>query len=259
VGPGRLPTAGAPSPLVRRPSVVTAGLLLGLWLSPTPASAQIFEGRVVDDGDGRPVATALVRLLTPDLEPVALTVADALGHYRIEVPGPGRYHLAAERIGFDPVTSHLLEVSDPEGTYAIDIGMRAVPLPLSGFVVTAERFAEIERGITHQIGVSPTALRVPPLMRPDINAHLEKAHGLSDVVRWTGVPSVIVKETTEGPCFQWRTRQCIEVYLNGFHIDPEFIDTVPLDMVETIVFVLPNESIVYEAGAVLLYTEGWIR
>ncbi len=250
---------GVVGPAGAGPATVAAGLLMGAWLCPPPALAQVFEGRVLDDGDGRPVATALVRLLTPDLEPVALTVADALGRYRIEVPGPGRYHLAAERIGFDPVTSHLLEVNDPDGTYAIDVGMRAVPLPLSGFVVTAERFAEIERGITHQIGISPTALRVPPLMRPDIDAHLEKAHALSDVVRWSGVPSVIVKETTEGPCFQWRTRHCIEVYLNGFHIDAGFIDTVPLDMVETIVFVLPNESIVYEAGAVLLYTEGWIR
>jgi len=233
--------------------------LVGAWMAPTSLGAQVFEGRVLGEGDGRPVATALVRLLTPELEPVALAVADELGYYRIEVPGPGRYHLAAERIGFDPVTSHLLEVTDPEGTYPIDIGMRAVPLPLSGFVVTAERFAEIERGIALQIGVSPRSLRVPPLMRPDIEAHLDKAHNLTDVVRWSGLPSITVAQTKDGPCFQWRLRQCIEVYLNSFHINPEFVDTVPLDMVETIVFVMPTESIAYGSGAVLLYTEGWIR
>lgn len=214
---------------------------------------------MLDEGDGRPVATALVRLLTEELEPVALTVADELGHYRIEVPGPGRYHLAAERIGFDPVTSHLLEVTNPGGTYPIDIGMRSVPLPISGFVVTAERFAELERGIALQIGISPKSLRVPPLMRPDIEAHIDKAHNLTDLVRWSGLPSITVQETKDGPCFQWRLRQCIEVYLNGFHINPEFVDTLPLDMVETIVFVTPQETIVYGSGAVLLYTEGWIR
>jgi hypothetical protein len=239
--------------------LVATCALAGAWMAPTSLGAQLFEGRVVDEEDGRPIATALVRLLTPELEALALVVADELGYYRIQVPGPGRYHLAAERIGFDPVTSHLLEVTDPEGTYSIDIGMRSVPLPLSGFVVTAERFAEIERGIAHEIGALPKSLRVPPLMRPDIEAHLDKAHNLTDVVRWSDVPSITVQETKDGPCFQWRLRQCIEVYLNGFHIDPAFVDALPLDMLETIVFVMPSESIVYGSGAVLLYTEGWIR
>jgi hypothetical protein len=37
------------------------------------------------------------------------------------------------------------------------------------------------------------------------------------------------------------------------------VNTLPLDIVESVVILLPNESIVYEAGAILLFTAGWFR
>jgi hypothetical protein len=42
-------------------------------------------------------------------------------------------------------------------------------------------------------------------------------------------------------------------------MSPEFITLIPLDMVHTILVVLPKEAIQYQSGAVLLYTEAWLR
>lgn len=239
--------------------MAVARIMAGLLLTALPARAQVFEGRVLDEGDGRPVVTALVRLLDDGLEPLAVAVSDTAGRYRIELPGPGRYHLAAERIGYDPFTSHLLEVADAGRTYPVDVGLRAVPMPIPGFVVTAQRFEEVRRGIRQQIGTSTRALRVQPLMRPEIEDHLARAHGVSDVVRWTNLPGIIVEQTTDGPCFQYRQSHCVDVYLDGMRVRPELVDVLPLDMAETIVFVMPKETIAYPGGAVLLYTAGWIR
>jgi hypothetical protein len=98
-----------------------------------------------------------------------------------------------------------------------------------------------------------------PLTRADLAVHLDKARALEDVVRWADTPSITVRTSTEGPCFQWRFRQCIEVYLDGFHVNPEFVNSVPLDLVESLVIIGPSESITYESGAILLFTSGWFR
>ena len=38
----------------------------------------------------------------------------------------------------------------------------------------------------------------------------------------------------------------------------EAVPALPLDIVETAVIVMPDESILYPTGAVLLYSAGWI-
>jgi len=95
-------------------------------------------------------------------------------------------------------------------------------------------------------------------MRPQIQEHMAKGHALDDIIRWQNLPSITVKETTDGPCFQYRSRSCIEVFLDGVHVNPELVAVLPLDLVETLVVVMPTESIVYEGGGILLYTSGWI-
>jgi hypothetical protein len=42
-------------------------------------------------------------------------------------------------------------------------------------------------------------------------------------------------------------------------MSPELITVIPLDMVHTVLVVLPKEAIQYPTGAVLLYTEAWLR
>ena len=96
-------------------------------------------------------------------------------------------------------------------------------------------------------------------MRPAIQEHIDKAHNLDDLVRWSNVPNLVVHETTEGPCFQYRVYRCLEVYLDGTHVRPEFVPALPLDLVESIVILMPDESVVYPGGAVLLYSAGYIK
>ena len=109
------------------------------------------------------------------------------------------------------------------------------------------------------IGQNPVSLRFRPLMRPEIEAHVAKAHDLTDLMRWESPPSIITKETREGPCFQWRNAQCLLVYLNGSRVPDEMVPVLPLDMLETLVVLGAGESVVCPRGAILLYTAGWIR
>ena len=75
----------------------------GLALVVPPAlAAQTFSGRVLDDSNDLPVATALIRLLDPEGEERAITAADSAGRYRLAAPGVGVYRVVAERLGYEP-------------------------------------------------------------------------------------------------------------------------------------------------------------
>lgn len=241
-----------------RPRLLPA-LLAPTLLLPPPLTAQVFEGRVVEDGEDRIVPSALVRLMTGDDEQVAFILADEAGAYRVQAPGPGAYRLVAERLGYEPFQTPLLQVEDPEGVYRVELAVRRAPLPLRGLVVTADRLEAIEREVRLDIGLSPRSLRVLPVFRSVIEEHLAKGHQLEDLIRWSNLSSVTVKQTTSGPCFQYRNRSCLPVYMNRMPLPPELVPTVPLEVAETVVIVLPQESILYPGGAVILYTAGWIR
>jgi hypothetical protein len=241
-------------PSSHRVLLTTVALLL-----PVPASSQMFRGQVVEEGGDRGVPTALVRLMDVGGGQVAFTLADGGGAYVLEAPGPGEYRLVAERLGYEPFRTPLLEVGDPAGVYPVDLAMRRAPLPIRGLTVFADRLAAIEREVRLDIGVSPRSLRVAPIGRAGIEEHLAKGHQLEDLVRWSNLPGVVVKRTTEGPCFQVRGRGCLPVFLNRMRLAPELVETVPLEVAETVVIVLPNETILHPGGAVFLYTSGWVR
>lgn len=48
------------------------------------------------------------------------------------------------------------------------------------------------------------------------------------------------------------------MHLNGVLLGRRAVLALPLDLVETVVIVMPEESIAYPKGAILLYTAGWI-
>ena len=231
--------------------------VLGLCVLRSPVVGQELRGRVLEAGDERRVGRALVRLIDNDEEVRAMAVSDSSGIYRLSTPGPGDYRLTVEAFGYAPFQSHLLAVGERE-SYLVDIELTPTPLPVSGLVVSADRFEELERGLRLEIGVNPRALRYPPIMRPEIDDHIERAHGLTELVRWSNTASIVTRETSDGPCFQWRNRQCMRVYLNGFEVARAMIPALPLAMIEMIVIMTPGDSIAYPGGAVLLYTPGWV-
>lgn len=222
----------------------------------SPGAAQTMRGRVLDDQDDRPVATALVRLVDASGDERAITVADSSGAYRISAPEPGVYRLVAERLGYDPFETPLLEAGDPDGSYPLDLLMRRAPIPIRGIEVSAE---QAEREIRLVIGMSPRSLRAAPIHADELRAYVEKGYDLTAMMRWGSFAGMVVRRTTEGPCYEVRGRSCLEVYLNGFRMNPGIVETIPLEMLHAAVVLYPNESIAYPAGAVLLYTEAWLR
>lgn len=232
--------------------------LMALCASSDPLLGQDIRGRVLEAGSERGVARALVQLIDTDDEVEALALSDSSGVYRLTTPGPGEYRLTAEAYGYDPLRSLLLSVGDRE-SYTVDVELAPVPLPIPGLRVRADRYEEIEDGLRLEIGIHPRSLRYEPVMRPEIEDHLDNAHGLTELVRWSNLASVVTRETRDGPCFQWRNRHCIPVYLNGMKVAQEMVPVLPLDGIEMIVIVTPGETIMYIGGAVLLYTPGWIR
>ena len=224
-----------------------------------PVVGQALEGRVVDEEDDRPVATALVRLVDEVGAQKAITAADSSGHYRIVAPEPGVYRLEAERIGYDDFQTPLLEARDAEGTYSLDLLMRRSPVPIAGLEITTE---QIDRRLRLLIGRSPAAMRWGALRRSDLIEHVDRAHDLTQMLRWgnfAGIEVIDPIDARQPPCYLVRRYGCLPVYLDGFLLDPHIADNVPLDMLETVVVVGPNESIMYERGAVLMYTLAWLR
>lgn len=231
---------------------------VALLVSVAPLRAQQLHGTVLDAEDERPVPQALVRLVDDAGKDHAAGIADSAGVYTLAIPSSGEYRIAAERVGFEPFRSLLLAM-DATRSYPVDIELERSPVPIPGLVVTGRRFEELERGIHLLIGQNPRSLRNPPMLRPTIEEHLAKGHNVSDLVRWSNAPSIVTRETGDGPCFQWRNRGCLPVFLNGAVVRSDLVPDLPLDMLEAVVLLGVGESIAYPGGAVLLYTPGWIR
>lgn len=244
-----------------RPLVVA----LLVFALPGDVDSQTLRGRVLEERSETPVGNAIVRLLDREAETRALAATDSLGRYSIEAPSPGEFYISVEGFGYETTRSPLLALVNPDGSFALDLTLNPSPLGLPGFEVSVERYATVDRRLRQMVGISMSALRVPLIRRPQIVDHLMKNHNLEDVVRWTAIPSLEIRQSENGPCFLVRPgatvkipESCVEVYLNGAQFSLRVIPALPLDMIETIVVVLPSESILYPNGAVLLYTASWI-
>lgn len=239
----------------------TLTLVAALLLAPRAAAAQIFQGRVIDQGN-QPVGVALVRLVDEDGSQQAVTLADSVGLYRLAAPRPGTYRLQAARIGYRSFESPQLDAADRSGVHRLDLVLEAEPVALPGFTVEGERMSnrDADREIRRIIGLSVGSLRYRPIRLNEIQRHIEAGRALPDLLRWTNTVSLDVTYTRDGPCFSLRARGCLPVYLNGLQLNRDFMVDVPLDMVHSIVIISPGDgSLAFPSGAVLLYTEAWLR
>jgi Carboxypeptidase regulatory-like domain len=232
--------------------------LAGFLLSggPRPLAAQTFQGRVLEEGSDRAVATALVRLIDQDGVDRGISVADSTGFYRVEAPEPGVYRLEADRIGYDGFTTPRLEALRVDGVYPIDLVLRKAPIPIRGLTVSTDRaFKQMQL----MIGMHPSSLRRAPIGPVDIQDNLDKGHDLADLLRWSNTPSLLVFRTADGPCFTLRGGGCLPVYFNGVRYQQRVLDVVPLDMIYSVVVLYRGETLTYPNGAVLLFSEAWLR
>jgi hypothetical protein len=102
-----------------------------------PAAAQAVEGEVVDAETSQPVVGASVVLLDAAGEPLAQTVTDRAGRYRLPARAAGEHRVRVERVGHPSVTSEALPLAAGVVTRrAFRLGVAAVSL--EGVAVRAE-------------------------------------------------------------------------------------------------------------------------
>lgn len=108
--------------------------------SPSPLAAQLVRGTVTQAASGAPIAGVLVELLAADSAGprVASALTDVAGAFALRAPAPGRYVLAAKRIGVRRVTSPPFLLAAGE-TRTIPVVLEAVEYRLPEVVVTANR------------------------------------------------------------------------------------------------------------------------
>src|SRR3954471_19229275 len=82
-------------------------------LGAAPLRAQTVRGELVDAA-GRPVEQVLVALVGPGGHQAGAALTSASGQFRIRAPGPGRYSLRAERVGYATVTTPAFDLGDGE-------------------------------------------------------------------------------------------------------------------------------------------------
>lgn len=146
--------SGGP-PLCRGPgsrACVLAALLLHAAMA--SAGAQRVRGRLVELGTSRPIAAGVVTLRAADSAVVATAVSDADGHWRLDAPRPGVYHLAARRLGYQPGMSVPVDLrAGAEWNQVFQL--RAVPIaldPVSAQAVAIRRHLELNGFFERQQG-----------------------------------------------------------------------------------------------------------
>ena len=225
-------------------------------LLPSAVEAQAVRGRIVDAENDRPVADAVVRLLSPAGEAVRAAAADSTGLYLIAVPEPGVWRLRAEAMAYEPAQSSPFEVRAGSDTVALDLRVLPRPIPLPGVEVSTD---QMNRRLRQFLGMSPGQLRIRPIRTSVLEAHASRGGGLTDVMRESNIPNLQILRTRDGPCYQFRGRGCLALYLDGARLSRRSATDLPLEMLATVLVLLPNESIAYPEGAVHLFTRGFMR
>jgi len=119
--------------------------------NPTALAAQSVVGRVTEGGSDRPVTGAMVRLYTSEGPTGTRYLTAQDGRFRLALPGPGRYELEVERIGFRATRAGPVETAG-EASIRLDVPVANEPVRLEGLDVAGARLRcsrEGEEDATH--------------------------------------------------------------------------------------------------------------
>lgn len=171
---------------------------LGVVVAPESLQGQVMRGRAIDAQLGRPIPRVLVEIALGG-KVVARGVTADDGSFGIDVRRPNQYVVRASALGYLPVESTALTVSDDE-IVEITLRLSGSPIPIEGITIETRRqdqrraatyeglYARRERAL--KVGTE----RVVVLGDPE----LEGAGRVSDVLGWFRPP-----------------RGCIDYYVNG--------------------------------------------
>jgi len=119
--------------------LTAAGALL-----PGSLAAQLVTGTVTDATSGQPLDGALVSLHTADEAQVGTGLTRRDGSYVIRPPGPGRYTVSVERIGYRTAESQPFTVG--EATLRVDLRLETRAITVEGLEVRGERRCDVDPG-----------------------------------------------------------------------------------------------------------------
>lgn len=120
-------------------------LTLLLLCLPQASKAQTLQGQLVDRESGSPIEGALILLLSPELEARGGALTGGDGKFILRVPEPGPYLLRALRIGYETVTSELMEVGG-EDTRGIVLESGPSPIQLPELTVEGKSRCVVRPG-----------------------------------------------------------------------------------------------------------------
>ncbi len=122
---------------------VLMALLLGVAAS--PAAAQLVTGRLLDRTTGEPLEGAFVVLLDSAGVKHGGLLTNKEGRYFLRAPGPGRYTIRAERIGYASATSEPLTLAVDQ-TRIFDMAVSTQAIALESIKVTAQQRCTVRPG-----------------------------------------------------------------------------------------------------------------
>ena len=117
------------------PLLLAAALLLGIL--PLPAGAQSVRGRILDGTNREAVGGATVRLIDPDSQQVATTIADDAGFFVVPAPGTGEFRVTVERIGYVTTLAGPVRLR-ANGFVSVTVEMAPQPVPVGAVGVQVE-------------------------------------------------------------------------------------------------------------------------
>jgi hypothetical protein len=230
-------------------------LVLLLATTLRTVDGQTIQGRVSDAQTNAPIANAIVRLIDDSSEQRAAAATDSTGRYQLVAPAPGRYRLRAEQLGYETRESETFDFV-AAGELSRDFRLTPSPIPIQGVEVTTD---QANRRLRQFLGMSPAQLRIRPVRSQTIDEYARRGDGLMELMASRNIPNFQVVPSRAGPCFQFRLRDCLPVFLDGARLNRASTPDLPLEMLNTIVILLPSESVAYPGGAVLLFSTGYMR
>jgi len=121
----------------------TLAVLL-LLSTPIGVAGQVVRGLVLDDASEQRLPTVDVSLLSEEGEVLRTTTSDPEGRFMLGTEDPGIYRLEAQRLGYESVTTPLLEM--PADTVLdLVIRMAADAIPLDPLEVVGRGVSEVNR------------------------------------------------------------------------------------------------------------------
>jgi hypothetical protein len=118
------------------PSVplVFAGFFLLAGGGGLPLDGQTIQGQILDRDTELPVEGALVLLLDLEGRQHRGSLSNATGRFLLRAPGPGRFRVRAERIGFETVRSDPFELASDQ-VFGLRLTMAQMAIELEGIRV----------------------------------------------------------------------------------------------------------------------------